>query len=298
MELRQLEYFIAVCEELHFTRAAEKIGISQPTLSQQIRALEDELNIPLFDRIGKKIALTEAGSILWEQSILIFRNLQNVKDAIAELQSYQRGLLTVAALPSELDFRITPLLVEFYREFPKVQLSIRSAVDIAEQVLDNIVDIGIGIMPYEDERLVRIPLCTDEYALVVSERHALSHREHILLQELRHLETIMFPKGMIGRELVDDCCRKQGFTVSAIMETTSIISIIEMVRANIGATVQPHPLILSMNEPSLRCIRIVDEAPSRNLSVIYRKDRFLGRAAQAFIRTVQNHFSMPSPEAR
>lgn len=298
MELRQLEYFIAVCEELHFTRAAEKIGISQPTLSQQIRALEDELNIPLFDRIGKKIALTEAGSILWEQSIQIFRNLQNVKDAIAELQSYQRGLLTVAALPSELDFRITPLLVEFYREFPKVQLSIRSAVDIAEQVLDNIVDIGIGIMPYEDERLVRIPLCTDEYALVVSERHALSHREHILLQELRHLATIMFPKGMIGRELVDDCCRKQGFTVSAIMETTSIISIIEMVRANIGATVQPHPLILSMNEPSLRCIRIVDEAPSRNLSVIYRKDRFLGRAAQAFIRTVQNHFSMPSAEAQ
>ena len=291
MELRQLEYFIAVCEELHFTRAAEKIGISQPNLSQQIRALEDELNMPLFDRIGKKIALTEAGSILWEQSVHIIRNLQNVKDAISELQSYQRGTLTVGVLPSDLDYRITTLLVDFYRQFPKIQLSVRSSVEIVEHVLDNLVDIGVGIMSYDDDRLVRIPLCTEEYVLVVSEHHPLAHREHIYLHELRNIETVMFQKGLVGRDLVDSYCRKMGFTVTTIMETTSITSIIRIVRANIGATVQPHPLIKSMNETSLCCIRILDEPPVRNLSIIYRKDRFLSHAAQVFIRKIQGHFS-------
>ncbi|ULL16171.1 LysR family transcriptional regulator [Paenibacillus sp. H1-7] len=295
MELRQLEYFIAVCEELHFTRAAENIGISQPTLSQQIRSLEDELNIPLFDRVGKKIALTEAGKILYDQSIQIIRNLQNVKDAISELQSYQRGSLRIGTLPSDLDYRISALLVDFYHEFPKLQLTVRSSVEIVEQVLENEVDIGIGIMPYPDDRLVRIPICTEEYVLVVSENHALAHLESIALHELRHIEMVMFPKGMIGREIVDNCCREQGFTVTATMETSSITSVIHLVRANIGATVQPQPLIQSMNESTLRCIRIEDEAPTRSLGIIYRKDRFLGHAAQAFIGKVQQYFAQYTP---
>ncbi|WP_028552653.1 LysR family transcriptional regulator [Paenibacillus sp. UNC451MF] len=291
MELRQLEYFIAVCEEMHFTRAAEKIGISQPTLSQQVRALEDELNTPLFDRIGKKIAITEAGLILLDQSKQIIRSLQNVKDSIHELHHVQRGSLTVGTLPSDLDYRISRLLVDYYHEYPNIHLSIFSSVEIEEQVLTNEVDLGICIMPLADDRLVRIPLCQEEYVLVVSEHHPLATRDFINLDELRHIETVMYPSGLVGRELVERCCRSRGFQLHTIMETASILSLINIVKANIGATIQPLQLIQSMKEPTLRCIRFKDEAPTRNLALIYRKDRFLGQAAQAFIRKLTDHFN-------
>jgi len=86
MELKQLEYFMAVCKELHFTRAAEKLGIAQPSLSQQIRLIEHEIGTPLFDRLGKKIAITEAGKILQQYSYNVFHELLQAQSAISELQ--------------------------------------------------------------------------------------------------------------------------------------------------------------------------------------------------------------------
>ena len=93
MELKQLEYFIAVCQEQHFTRAAEKLGIAQPSLSQQIRLLEHEIGTPLFDRIGKRTVITEAGKALLHHSYNVFHELSQAKAAISELQGLQRGTL-------------------------------------------------------------------------------------------------------------------------------------------------------------------------------------------------------------
>lgn len=179
MEIRQMENFIAVCEELHFTRAAEKLGISQPTLSQQIRALEDELGVPLFDRVGKKIVMTQAGNLFLEHCVQMIRHLQNTQDALAELRNDQRGRLVIGVLPSDLDYRLTPLLVNFHTRFPKVQLKLISSFYVLNQVLDNEVDIGIEITSAPDDRLVRIPLCSEEYVLVVSENHDWAERSTI-----------------------------------------------------------------------------------------------------------------------
>lgn len=99
MEIRHLHYFMAVYEELHFTKAAEKLGIAQPTLSQQIRVLEDELGMPLFDRIGKKIVVTEAGSLLFSYTSEVLNTLQNVKDSIKDLQALEGGKYVLALCP-------------------------------------------------------------------------------------------------------------------------------------------------------------------------------------------------------
>lgn len=115
-----MEYFIAVCEELHFTKAAEKIGISQPNLSLQIKALEEEIGTPLFDRIGKRIAMTEAGSILLRHGQSLFQNLQNAFHEIDELLDHHGGSLAIGVLPSEMDYRLTPLFIDFHHRFPNV----------------------------------------------------------------------------------------------------------------------------------------------------------------------------------
>ncbi|SLK22643.1 MULTISPECIES: LysR family transcriptional regulator [unclassified Paenibacillus] len=291
MEIRQMENFIVVCEELHFTRAADKIGISQPTLSQQIRALEDELGVPLFDRVGKKIVMTQAGTLFLEHCVQMVRHLQNTQDALAEFRNDQRGKLVIGVLPSDLDYRLTPLLVNFHTHFPKVKLKVVSSIYVLNQVLDNEVDIGIELTSISDDRLVCIPLCSEEYVLAVSENHAWAERNEIGIKELRDIQTVMFPEGFTGRELVDGYCRKYGFTLNTIMETSSATSIISLVKANVGGTVLPYPLIKAMNEPTLRIIRITDDAPYRHFEIIHRSDRYLTQSAKAFIEKTIDYFN-------
>ncbi|HBT71610.1 MAG TPA: LysR family transcriptional regulator [Lysinibacillus sp.] len=290
MEIRHLHYFMAVCEELHFTKAAEKLGISQPTLSQQIRVLEDELGMPLFDRIGKKIVVTEAGSLLFSYATEMLTTLQNVKDAINDLQELQRGQISVGIMPSDLDYRITQLVIDFHQKFPKVKLRILASIDIMRQVLENEVDIGIGTNVEPDDRLVIIPLRREEYVLTVSQEHPLANQTAITIAELKGLPMVMYPEGFFGREIVEEAVKKHGFQLHSILETSSVTSIMNLVRANIGATVQPYHLIQQINDPTLCSIRISDGAPSRSLSIIYRVDRYVSQATTAFIKQIKEYF--------
>ncbi|MDR0270516.1 LysR family transcriptional regulator [Paenibacillus sp.] len=294
MEIRQLQYFMAVCEEMHFTKAAEKIGVSQPTLSQQIRALEDELHMPLFDRIGKKIALTEAGQMLLNNATVIMNTLQNTKDSIADLRHMHGGKIRVGIMPSDLDYRITQLVVDYHREFPKVKLMIIASIDILRQVLESEVDIGVGLNVPPTDRVVSIPLCNEEYVLTVSDKHPLAHRTSVDINELKDLPMIIYPEGFMGRNLVEGVVQKYGFRLHSILETSSATSIINLVRANLGATVQPYPLIRQMNDPELKTIRINGDAPSRSLSIIYRSDRYLSQAAKALIERIKEFFQSQS----
>ncbi|SCY60678.1 DNA-binding transcriptional regulator, LysR family [Lysinibacillus sp. TC-37] len=290
VEIRHLHYFMAVCEELHFTKAAEKLGISQPTLSQQIRVLEDELGMPLFDRIGKKIVVTEAGSLLFSYATEMLTTLQNVKDAINDLQELQRGQISVGIMPSDLDYRITQLVIDFHQKFPKVKLMILASIDIMRQVLENEVDIGIGTNVEPDDRLVIIPLRREEYVLTVSQEHPLANQTAITIAELKGLPMVMYPEGFFGREIVEEAVKKHGFQLHSILETSSVTSIMNLVRANIGATVQPYHLIQQINDPTLCSIRISDGAPSRSLSIIYRVDRYVSQATTAFIKQIKEYF--------
>lgn len=290
VEIRHLHYFMAVCEALHFTKAAEKLGISQPTLSQQIRVLEDELGMPLFDRIGKKIVVTEAGSLLFSYATEMLTTLQNVKDAINDLQELQRGQISVGIMPSDLDYRITQLVIDFHQKFPKVKLKILASIDIMRQVLENEVDIGIGTNVEPDDRLVIIPLRREEYVLTVSQEHPLANQTAITIAELKGLPMVMYPEGFFGREIVEEAVKKHGFQLHSILETSSVTSIMNLVRANIGATVQPYHLIQQINDPTLCSIRISDGAPSRSLSIIYRVDRYVSQATTAFIKQIKEYF--------
>ena len=124
MELRQLEYFLSLCQELHFTRAAEKVGISQPSLSQQIRLLEHEVGTPLFDRIGKKTALTESGKLLLKSTLNIFHELEQAQIAIKELKGLQTGSISIGTLLTVENYLIPPTLLNFHRQYPAIKITV------------------------------------------------------------------------------------------------------------------------------------------------------------------------------
>lgn len=292
MELKQLKYFIAVCEELHFTRAAEKLGIAQSTLSLQIAALEEEIGLPLFDRIGKKITLTEAGSILLSNSQSVLGTLQNTQDKISELRQFQGGSLAVGVLHAELDYRLNSLFIDFHNRFPQIHLKILSSVNVDKQVLNNEADVGISILPRSEKQLVHIPLYSEEYVLVVSKKHKLANIRSLSIMDLDKIHMVMYPRGFVSRELVEECCRHNGVQLNTIIETTSGASIFGFVKENIGATVQPLPLTRSINDPTLHLIKIKDWPITRHIGIFYRTDKYLGFAAREFIRLVKKRLEM------
>lgn len=291
MELRQLQYFITVCEELHFTKAADRLGISQPTLSQQIKVLEDELNTPLFDRIGKKIRITEAGKLLQQYSTQMLRDLQNAKMSIAELQVNQRGTLRIAVLPSDLDYRMGSIWIAFHQLFPNVRLEIMPTIEIQDMVFEDKVDIGIGLAALPDQRLVQIPLGTESYSLFVPAIHALAQRVEIELEELLQLPLILYPVGFVGRKLLDDCFQSKGWKVQTMMDNGSAASQLQLVKAGIGFSIHPHGLLASLSDDELTAIPIVNHTPVRSIELLYRTDRYMSAAATMFISLIEKHFA-------
>jgi len=289
MEIRQLHYFLMLCNELHFTEAAYKLGISQPTLSQQIRVLEDELGVPLFDRLGKKTVKTEAGKLLEHYALHIVQQLENAKKAIEDLTNLNSGHLRVAVLPSDLDYRLTALLIDFHKTFPNTKVQVIPSIDILNKVLENEVDIGVGLAIQPDNRLNRIPFYTETYSLFVTKEHELADKDIILPADLVNMPLVMYPKGFSGRDLIETWCSSQDIDIETLMETGSATSLFQLVKAGIGATIQPSQLIESFQSLGIRAIPIKD-SPTRNLEMFYRTDKYLSQSAKAFLNRMETFF--------
>ncbi|NQX70765.1 LysR family transcriptional regulator [Paenibacillus alba] len=287
MELKQLQYFMAICEELHFTRAAEKMGVSAPNISQQIRRLEEELGVLLFDRAGKTIVLTEAGAILHEHGAAVFGHLQQASDAIADLRQMQGGSLSIGVLPGDADLLFNALLLNFHQSYPTISLSLLETMKVTEQVLDRSIDVGVTIGPVTDERLTSIPLFHEEFSLAVSRNDPLAAENIIPLNRLNALKLVMFPPDHQCRKLIDHFCMDNGFTLQPHIVTTTLSSLLQMVQSGVGACVLPRLLLDNLHNTDIKVVLLRNPTPSQDICLIYRSDRYVGYAMRTFIKTLR-----------
>ncbi|WP_141529515.1 LysR family transcriptional regulator, partial [Bacillus sp. AFS001701] len=293
-ELRELEYFIAICEELHFTRAAEKLGISQPALSRQMRALEDRLGVRLFDRLGKKIAITEAGKILQEESEKIFSNIKYIYEQIGELQKVKRGKLIIGAMSEELSQLASVIFLEIHRMHPYLQMKIIMSDNIEDRVIQNEIDIALTHMPLENEQLTNIPLYNEEFYLVVPFDHHLAEREKVDFEEIKDIQLVLSPKNHNCRKLIDDTATSMGFVFKPIIELTDVNSILSIVKAGIGATILPNTLLTSENSETLKVIKIVNPVITKEIAIVHHKEKYIGSAARNFIDLLVAYVNLTS----
>lgn len=286
--MRQLEYFMALCEELHFTRTAEKLRIGQPTLSYQMKALEDELGVRLFDRLNKKIAITEAGEILLEHCKKVFENLKFATEQIEELQNVKRGKLVIGALSGDLSLIASKVLLEFHAEYPHVQIQFFSIDDPVEKVKQNEIDLALTFMPRPDESFIQIPLYEDEFYLVVRTDHAWSVRDEIEFREIQNIPLILNPIGHCFRKLFADACLSAGIVIQPIIESTDSKGILELVEEGIGATIISSTLFFLENTGSLKAVKITNPAFIKEVSIVHHKQKYIGTAAKGFIEILMN----------
>jgi len=247
MELRHLRYFVTLAEELHFGRAAEKLHISQPPLSMQIRALEQELGVMLFNRTQRHVALTQAGhALLGEARQLLAR----VEQAVLLTRRAGRGEIGELAVGfiSVADYNVLPLVLrEFRRKYPLVNLTLREATTDAQirDLLAGRLDVGFLLPPVTEPALESVAILREPLIVALPEKHPLAMKPgKLALEKLKDAPFILFPRPN-APGLYDDvvsCCKAAGFSPRVEQEAIQMQTIISLVSAELGVALVPASL--------------------------------------------------------
>ncbi|EIK60286.1 transcriptional regulator CynR [Pseudomonas lactis] len=282
MLLRHIRYLLAVAEHRNFTRAAEALHVSQPTLSQQIKQLEESLGAPLLDRTGRRISLTDAGQAYVRYARLALQDLQAGTRAIHDVQNLRRGHLRLAMTPTFTAYLIGPLLARFNALYPGITLSIEELTqDRIEAALgEDLLDIGIGFTGEHGVEIDCEALFVEELSLVVSASHPERNQRAWLEQPLVLLNT-----GFATRRYIDDYCHRQGVKPQIAMEANSISAIIEIVRSTPLATILPRALAEA--QAGLRAVAIEPALPQRTAALLSRKGAYRSAACAAFVALIK-----------
>jgi LysR family hydrogen peroxide-inducible transcriptional activator len=240
MEIHQLRYFCAVVRAGSFTRAAEELGIAQPSLSQQIRVLEKQVGTPLFERLGRSIRLTPHGEALSQRAVNILQQVAEAQSSMADLREGVRGRLRLGVIPTIMPYLIAPRIGEFLERYPEVdvQFSEDTTPRLIERLQSGDLDLAVSGLPVKNPDIICSELGREELFLAVSENHPLARRREVDLEDLREERLLLLKEGHCLREDVLSCVRaKTG--LRAAFETDQLASIFQLVQSGFGLTVVP-----------------------------------------------------------
>ena len=246
MELRHLHYFIAVAEELHFSRAAERLCISQPPLSQQIRSLEDELGVKLFERTKRHVQLTEAGKVFLERSYLVLAQLEQAIVVTQRIGRGEVGRLALGFVDTAMYTVLPEILRTFREQFPAVQLELHELTTSQQiQALHHKqIDIGIVRSAISEPGLSVECFVPESLVLALPETHPLSAQTQVSLSTLADELFILFPAklGPVFYEQIIHSCQQAGFHPKVSQEAVQMQTIVGLVAAGLGIAIVPASL--------------------------------------------------------
>ncbi|SAI57878.1 LysR family transcriptional regulator [Bordetella ansorpii] len=275
MELRHLRYFTAVAEELHFTRAAARLGIGQPPLSLQIQQLERELGTPLFLRLPRGIALTEAGVQFLVDARAILASAERAVDTARRLGRGESGAITVGFTASAVFHPYLPRAIRAYRDrYPGVRIQLRESntVSLLRDLRDGGLDVAFVRPPYLlDAEFTAERVLDEPMLLALPPDHPLCRRRAVPMQALAHEDFVLYPRA-IGAGLYDaimDACQRAGFTPRVAQEGPQIASIVSLVAAGIGVALVPAAM-RHMGAEGIAYRPIRGDAPHAQLDMVYR----------------------------
>jgi DNA-binding transcriptional LysR family regulator len=246
MELNQLAYFEAIARHLHFTRAARELHVAQPSVSQQIRKLEQELGMPLFHRTRRGVSLTEAGRVLLPRARAILRQVDEARSELQELTALGRGTLRVGAPPSVGTHVLPAVLAGFRQAHPNIGLVFREAgsLTLVQGLVDGELDLAVVIQPIRHPALETMPLQEERLLLAVPPGHHLTGREEVRLEELREEPFVLLREGVYDLRLQTlAACRRAGFEPLVALDGSEMDSVLRFVGAGLGVAILPETVL-------------------------------------------------------
>ena len=292
MELRHLRYFVAVAEELHFNRAAERLHIAQPPLSQQIKQLETELGVELFHRRTKRqVQLTEAGQVLLQAT---YRILDQLKQAVSDTQRAGRGetgTLTIG-FTSTVVYDILPAILSRYREqFPQVNLVLQELTTTQqEETLQNHqIEVGFCHPPLKDESLELEPISQESLVVALPEVHPLACETTLPICSLADESFILFPRHL-GPGFYDQIvsfCQQTNFSPNVVQEAVQMQTIIGLVSANMGVSLVPASL-QNLQRAGIVYKPLEETTPQVEVAIAWHSDN-ITPVLREFLLVVKQH---------
>lgn len=292
MEIHQLTYFVAVAETGSFSRAAERCNIAQPSLSQQIMKLEQELGEPLFDRLPRKVVLTDTGRMLLPRAISILGDLQDIKHTLNQNMDAGHGSLHVGFIPTIAPFVLPRVIKRFSQELPNARLSVQEDLTeaLVRNLLDGKLDVGITSMPIH-HRLVRTEELLTEPLLVASSRkNDFITRTSIHVKELNDFPFIALSEMHCLGEQVQSFCHRQDLELKIVCDTSQLTTVQNCVELGLGVSLVPRALAICDKTKQINYRTLSGAAPQRKIAAATHAERAPSFLTKKFIEIVREEY--------
>ena len=299
MEIHQLTYFVAVAETGSFTRAAERCNVAQPSLSQQIMKLEQELGESLFDRLPRRTVLTDAGRMLLPRANSILAELQDIKQGLNEDIEDGRGVLSVGFIPTIAPFVLPHVIKRFSRDFPLAAISVQEDLTevLVRDILDGKLDVGITSLPIHNKLILTQELLTEPLLVASPLEHDLVNRASLHVKELDDYPFIALSEVHCLGEQVQSFCYQKDLDLQVVCQTAQLSTVQNCIAMGLGVSLVPRALAVSDTSERVSYRALSDSAPQRKIAAATHAERRQSFLAKKFIEMVREEYpSEPNPE--
>lgn len=275
--LTQLEYIVAVDDCRHFATAAEKCFVTQPTLSMQIKKLEEDLGVIIFDRTRQPVVPTDIGNRIITQARIVLASASRIKEIIVEDKQEIEGSLKIGIIPTLAPYLLPIFIGDYIRKYPAVKIEVEEMVseDIIRNLKQDAIDVGIFVTPYGDEKIVEQPVFYEEMLVYASPGHPLLQKKEVDIADIATPDIWMLGDGHCFRNQVINLCEMRSFQHRNLpfdFESNSLETLIKIVDKEGGFTLIPQLAVLYMTpEQQKQVRRFREKNPLREVSVIYSR---------------------------
>lgn len=289
MELHQLRYVVAVARTGNFSRAAQNCHVSQPSLSQQIQKLEDELGERLFDRLRRHAKLTQAGERFLPRAVRILEEMDAATREARAANDLDQGRITVGVLPTIAPYLLPKLIAAFSAKYPGVQVVVHedTTARLRELTAACEVDIAIASLPLQDERFEVRELFDEELLLALPTSHRLVDQKKIIPEDLLEEKFILMKEGHCLGDQVLHFCHRQDFHPQVSCRSAQMETVQSLVQSGMGITLVPRMALQEDRSVKPVYRSLSDPSPKRTIVAFWPKQRPLGKAAAAWLKLME-----------
>ncbi|WP_211653547.1 LysR family transcriptional regulator [Planococcus alpniumensis] len=287
MDIRQLSYFIEVAKHQSFTKAAQALHVTQPTLSKMVKNLEQEMDVSLFDRSSRKVRLTDAGEVVFVQAQKIVNSLDDLSSSLYDVMNLNKGKIKIGLPPVISTLFFPTIIAAFQSRYPDVTVILveDGAKKVEEKVADGEVDLGFVMLPVDSERFDVVPFVDQEIKLLVHEDHPLADRATRDLIDFRNDPFLLLSKEFTLNGRTVEFCRSEGFEPKIAYESSQWDFIVGMVEKNLGVTLMPKLICDRVQDGPFKTVSLTQTFPWR-LGIIMAKNRYVPYVSREFITLV------------
>jgi LysR family transcriptional regulator, hydrogen peroxide-inducible genes activator len=295
MNLRELEYLIAVDEERHFNKAAQRCFVSQPTLSGQLKKLEDELGVMLIERNTRQVSMTNVGTVVAQQARQVLKEVKAIKEITQSFEDPMAGELQVGLIPTVAPYLLPIIIPVLKQNFPKLTLWLHEyqTAILLDKLKNAELDVLILALPIQTDEFSEINLFEEAFWLAVPRDQALSKKTNIQLMDLDKQEMLLLAEGHCLRGQALDVCFSAGAIEKNNFRATSLETLRHMVSEGVGMTLLPELSVPKQRKKSdpIHYIPFNAPKPSRHIGMIYRKSSYREETYQKMAQVIKERFS-------